>query len=65
MGVMTGFSGHLIWMEGVSGKACKEGLLGGVRNISSIIWNGLHSMGFVDLKETEDSGLCLEKCAYT
>ena len=65
MGIMTGFFGHLIWMEGVSGRACKEGLLGEVRNRCSIIWNGLHSMGFIDLKETENSGLRLEKCAYT
>lgn len=53
--IMTRFFGHLTWMEGVSGRTHKEYFLGEVINESSIIWNGLHSLVFIDLSETEDS----------
>ena len=65
MGIMIGFFGHLIRMEGVSGRTCKEGFLGEMISKISIVWNRLHFFVFIDLSETEDSGLCLEKCIYT
>jgi len=65
MGIMTGFFGHLVWLEAVRGRTCKEVFLDEMISKSSIVWNGLHFLVFVDLSETEDSGLCLEKCAYT
>lgn len=52
-------------MEGVSGRTWKAVFLGEMISKSSIIWNGLHFLVFIDLSETDDSGLYLEKCAYT
>lgn len=65
MGIMTGFLQHLIWVEDVSGRTCKEGFLGEMISRSSSVWDSLYILVFIDLSETEYSGLRLEKCAYT
>lgn len=62
---MTGFLQHLIWVEDVSGRTCKEAFLGEMISRSSTIRDSLHFLVFIDLSETENAGLCLEKCAYT
>lgn len=45
MGVMTGFFGHLIWMEGVSGR--RRVNEDEVTNMSCLLWDGVcyRSMG--------------------
>lgn len=46
MGVITGFFGHLIWIEGVSGRRLvKEDE---VINMSCLVWDGLCLLECID-----------------